>query len=296
MIEHKNAKALLVSLGITVISTGVYKATPHSIEKAKDKLNKLKADKNVIISDECLSEVNKVLSSLEKEFEKDNVTESFLDTLDRKREGYLTEDTNIESLNDELKCYHNSIIDFFSRNGESKGIRNIYESIRNKDYNESTILSPDLNISQNIYEEYVDGMVQFIKDLDKSVTESSNTNEFSKKLSTAKERDKMFVESLFGGENNSEMELTLEEAIQNLEILIDFMPKIDMIYERCNSLKESVTSESDLVNESLNMLYESIGNFCYNEVRNIIDTYYSINDLFTEKTIEIPSDSVFVPF
>ena len=296
MIEHKNAKALLVSLGITVISTGVYKATPHSIEKAKDKLNKLKADKNVIISDECLSEVNKVLSSLEKEFEKDNVTESFLDTLDRKREGYLTEDTNIESLNDELKCYHNSIIDFFSRNGESKGIRNIYESIRNKDYNESTILSPDLNISQKIYEEYVDGMVQFIKDLDKSVTESSNTNEFSKKLSTAKERDKMFVESLFGGENNSEMELTLEEAIQNLEILIDFMPKIDMIYERCNSLKESVTSESDLVNESLNMLYESIGNFCYNEVRNIIDTYYSINDLFTEKTIEIPSDSVFVPF
>ena len=44
------------------------------------------------------------------------------------------------------------------------------------------------------------------------------------------------------------------------------------------------------------MLYESIGNFCYNEVRNIMDTYYSINDIFISETVEIPQDITFIPF
>ena len=296
MTEYKNSKALLTMLGITVLGNGSYKATSHNINKAKEKLEKLSKDSNVTITDECLAETKTILKKLEKEFSDKNTNESFLDIIDSKRNGYVNETTCIETLTDELHNYRELIPEFFSKNGESKGIRSMYENMKNPEYESRTIISPDLNMSQKIYEEYVDGMVNFIKDLDRSVTENSNVEKFEEKLNLAKKNDKIFVESLFGGENNSDIELSLNEAVQNLEILVDFIPKLDNIYNRCTTLKESVSSDNELVKESLNMLYESISNFCYNEVKNIMDTYYSINDIFTEEKVTIPQDFAFVPF
>lgn len=296
MCEYKNSKALLTMLGITVLGIGLYKATSHAIKKAKEKLKKLEKDPNVTITDECLAETKTILNKLDKELDKGNVSENFIDTIDTTRNSYVNEETCINSLTDELHSYRNLIPEFFSKNGESRGIRKMYENVKNPVYSECTIISPDLNMSQNIYEEYVDGMVNFIRDLDRSVTENTGVEKFEEKLNTAKKNDKLFVESLFGGDNNSDIELTLEEAVQNLEILVDFIPKLDNIYNRCTELKESVSDENDLVKESLNMLYESIGNFCYNEVRSIMDTYYSINDIFISETVEIPQDIAFIPF
>jgi hypothetical protein len=296
MKEYKNSKALLTMLGITVLGNGSYKTTSHNVNKAKEKLKKLEKDSNVTITDECLAETKTVINKLEKEFSEKNINESFLDIIDNKRNNYVNENTCIETLVNELHDYRNLIPEFFSKNGESKGIRAMYENVKNPEYENRTIFSPDLNMSQKIYEEYVDGMVNFIKDLDKSVTENSNVEKFEEKLNLAKKNDKIFVESLFGGEHNSDIELSLNEAVQNLEILVDFIPKLDNIYDRCETLKESVSSNNELVKESLNMLYESISNFCYNEVKNVIDTYYSINDIFTEEKVDIPMDLVFVPF
>ena len=301
MAEYKNSKALLVALGISVIATGSYRATKHMIKKAKEKLSKLKSDKNVKITDECLAETNRVLNELEKKTSdsnnKENMSENFIDIIDGTRDHYVNiEETTLESFNDEINDYKRMIPDFFSKNGESKGIHMMYEKMKDSEFNDVKIVAPDLNLSQSFYEEYLDGMISFIQELNKNVTENTDITKFESSLVKAKENDKVFVESLFGGVNNSNTDLTLEEAATDLEILIDFIPKVEGIYDRCSVLKESVSSENPLVKESLSLMYESIGSFCYNQIRNIMDTYYSIMDVFTENVINIEGSENFIPF
>lgn len=210
---------------------------------------------------------------------------SFLEILDSQHEKFKTESVNIDSLINGIDFYESFIPDFFSKNGEANGIRAMYKGIRESLENEKTINAIDVNKSAEIYNEYMEGMIEFILDIS-NITFVEACDElkiFEEKFEKAKEKDCIFIESLYDGKLNEETEMVLSEAVSNIEFLIDFIPQLKTMKERCINLNESFKNktenqEIELVNKSLEMLYESVNNYCYSTVKNIVTTYYDIND------------------
>lgn len=194
--------------------------------------------------------------------------------------GFLT----LEVFEDEINEYKELIPDFFSRDGESKGIRTVYEKTKDPSRSELKLNAIDLQVAESTYNEYLEGMIQFIKDIDKCVTENTDYSEYEDKLNTAKCNDKLFIESIFGGKNNPEHEFTAEEVAKDLEILVDFIPKLDEVYKTCNKVEESVTSNNMLVLQSLSMMYESVSDFFCNEIKGAMNNYYKLYDAVNKDT------------
>lgn len=196
---------------------------------------------------------------------------TYLDIIDKVREKYSNTNT-VDALESELMEYKELIPEFFSKNGEAKGIRTMYEKLHDENYINRKIMCPDINMACIIYEEYNNGMVKFINDLNTS----EDLSELSVKLENAKDTDKVFIESIFGGNQNPEREMTLKEASGNLEVLIEFIPKLSNLADKYKTITESMNSDNETVKNGLSMLYESVGDYCYHTIRNVIDTYYSI--------------------
>jgi hypothetical protein len=214
-----------------------------------------------------------------------NNDKSFITKLAAIRESYNSKD--FITLEKELKAYKDIIPEFFSRNGEATGIRNLYEKINDTEYSNKVINSIDLNVTESIYDDYLNGMYTFIQDLNTAVVrESDNVDEYEEKLSTAKENDSVFIESIFGGNLNPSIESSVKEATDNLEVLINFIPKIDNFYNKSIILNESMNNGNKLVGDSIELICESVGNYTYNVIKNIMTTYYDIIESFEEKSKE----------
>jgi len=205
---------------------------------------------------------------------------TFIEKLTAIKESYNSKD--FDTLKNELNAYKEIIPTFFSRNGESSGIRSMYEKVNDPTYNKKNINVVDLNITESIYDDYLNGMYTFIQDLNTVVTTESASDAYDYKLKVAKENDPLFIESIFGGQLNEEVECSIKEAADNLEILINFIPKIDTFYNRSLILSESMKSDSPLVKDSIEMICESVSNYSYNIIKNVMNTYYSIMDTFNE--------------
>lgn len=210
---------------------------------------------------------------------------SFLESIDSHHENFKTESKNIESLIKDIEFYESFIPNFFSCNGEAKGIKVMYESIRQNLDNEKTVTCIDVNKSSHIYNEYIEGMMTFIKDIDHLViTENCDEiNSYKEKFEKAKDKDSIFIESLYDGRLNEKIDMPLSEAVSNIEFLIDFISQLKTIKENCSSLYEIVINnkqetKKELLNESVNMLFESVDNYCYSTIKNIINIYSNIDD------------------
>lgn len=228
---------------------------------------------------------------------------SFLEKLNEKHNN-LNSNISIDSLVDNMKFYESFIPEFFSKNGESDGIKSVYSAIKENMVNEKSIISSDITKSGYIYKEYMEGMISFINDISNTVmTESVNDlNTYKEKFEKAKEKDSLFIDSLYNGKLNEQLEMPLSEAVCNIEYLIDFIPELTIMKNQCVDLNESFNDikESDkksLINNSLNMLYESVDNFCYSTIKNIITTYSNIYDkLFNESSNDKEEEIVFKLF
>lgn len=224
----------------------------------------------------------------------------FLSILDDNFNDFKKENITIERLNDEISYFESFIPDFFSKNGEADGIRKVYSGIRENLNSENTINCMDINRASKIYNEYMEGMVTFINDIKNVdiVTESNELTDYSEKFSNVKANSNIFIESLFNGGYCPYEDTVLSEAVANIECLIEFIPELSTIKNICNSLGESVTEctqpeKTELLKNSIDLLYESVCDYCYSTIRNIVSTYYDINSsLFEESTTET-TDEVF---
>ena len=92
---------------------------------------------------------------------------TFLENFTEKYESFKLKEPTIDNLIDELSYYESSIPEFFSKNGEATGIRNMYSGIHEMMENgiDKTIKCVDINKSNAIYVEYMDGMIKFINDI-----------------------------------------------------------------------------------------------------------------------------------
>ena len=184
----------------------------------------------------------------------------------------------------EISFIESVIPEFFSNRGEADSIKNMYKEIR--EAKESPLFDKkipyiDINRGSHIYTEYVDGMIEFINDIH-NINESATMNSFEDKFMTAREKDEIFVNSLYGGNLNKAVETDLTEATSNIEFLIDFIPELKVIREKCDKVYSDSLSDSDesakgkLIKESSDMLFESVTNYCYNTVCHIFECYDDI--------------------
>lgn len=203
--------------------------------------------------------------------------------------------SSYETVISEATYFTDSIKNFFSNNGEAAGIKSMYESIKEDMISDSpkVISCVDINIGSSMYKEYVEGMVKFIDDFKNAIMENK-ADELSKlkeQLSVAKNNDSIFVESIYGGQLNSIKETRLDDAICNIEYLIEFNDDISNMINECTAIHESFESiddseDKDSLIEAANLLYESIDNFSFKTLNNIFKTYCSINDSLSSPVAE----------
>lgn len=221
---------------------------------------------------------------------------SFLNVIEKRHLANSEAEKSINLLIDQIDMYEASIPEFFSVTGEAEGIKKMYKEIEKSLggnlTEEKSIFCADITNNHKVYMEYVDGMMKFIYDINNIVVNESTSEElekFSSKFESAKKNDSLFIESLFTGELSKPSVKPLSEAVSNIEFLIEFVPSLNKIKNDCIVLSESVIDDSnatkkELINHSLEMLYESVDNYSYNVLKNIVECYYNINDvLFNEE-------------
>lgn len=208
------------------------------------------------------------------------------------------EQSSLNRLNSEVSFLSQFIPRFFSENGEATAIRNMYSLIEKEP--ERRILCSDVYSISSIYKEYIRGMIAFISDVNQSDSNNiSSIESFREKFVRAKENDSKFINALYDGKIGEKKEVPLQEAVTNIEYLIDLIPYMKSIDEKCkrienNKLVSTNKAKLDLVNECTNLLYDSIRNYCFITTREILDTFYGIQKVLNEN--EETENSKFVLF
>ena len=192
----------------------------------------------------------------------------------------------LESLNETLDFYESIIPEFFSKTGEAEGIRNLYTLIKENagNENERTVCVNDMIGCNQIYLEYVEGMEEFIKQLRNSDENIIISENYKDKLSTAKENRDSFIDSLYNGKIREQSEEVLSEAVTNIEFLIDFIPELKglktICAENANCTFESANElKNNLMDESLQLLYESVEKYSYETLKTVFETYLNIKEV-----------------
>lgn len=209
---------------------------------------------------------------------------TYIERVDKIKNKYNSKDFNTLKL--ELESYKELIPEFFSKNGEASGIRAMYEKLNDKEYEPVKINCIDLNIAESVYEDYLNGMYTFVQDMNTALVTESDCATYEEKLETAKNKDSEFIESLFGGVLNPVIESDTRESTSNLEVLINFIPKIDNFYNKTIILNESVSNDNSLINSSVEMICESVSNYTHNLIKHIMNTYYDIVESFNDEQSE----------
>lgn len=213
-----------------------------------------------------------------------------LESFNERHKEFLNNNNSVDTLIEEISYFERFIPEFFSKNGEGKGIRNMYSEIRSimESGNIKCINCIDINKSNHIYKEYLEGMLKFIDDISNvNIDNKDELKPFVEKFNTAKDKDSVFIESLYDGKLNDEKSMSLTEAVCNIEVLIDFIPTMKDIKSKCISVNESVNYidnniKKDLMKQCSVMLCESVNKFCYSTINAVINTYNSINNKINE--------------
>lgn len=209
------------------------------------------------------------------------INSELIDEFDEQYRQFRENNITFESFMDELSYYERYIPQFFSKKGEAPAIRKMYTDIKES---KNHVSVPIVETASAIYSDYLDGMVVFVNEVSKATSvQESAFDALHDKFEKARKNDSVFVESIYGGSLNQPVDMVLTEACQNIEYLIDFMPRIQTIKNQCQALYESadyITDEStkSLMNDSLGLLYESVSHYCYNTLRNVLITYEKIED------------------
>ena len=188
---------------------------------------------------------------------------------------------------DEMQKYKKMISTFFSVDVAAKDISWVYSLF---DDPRSVIFNPNkqvccysLSKALEIYKEYSNGMIDFVSDIIRSNPDSSAEilAKFNDSLTKAKEKDQSFVRSLFGGEYNLCENISIPNALTNIEFIIKFRNEIDNMNTRFIKLVQSLEGQqtiTPLTCEAIKLLKNSLTYFTYKMIKKCVDIFKNINN------------------
>jgi hypothetical protein len=200
------------------------------------------------------------------------------------------ENPTLESVKEEIACYESFIKNFFTKEGHGLEVKFIFNDKR--DNSEVRLESTDLSKVQEVYSEYIGGMMNFINDIVSAnvISESEEVSSLQEKFNRAKENDSQFIESLCT-KYVEKGDYLLTEASGNIAFLIDFIPEMNILLNYCESTASKVAGREDqLSKDSLSMVYESVSHYCNYVINESINVYESIDNILNGKPDEGPKE------
>lgn len=195
----------------------------------------------------------------------------------------------IMNIQEHIKSCKEFISNFFSKKEVGDGIKYFYKLIREKD-GLNTIKIVDLYYVANLYDEYNTGMLDFLNDVI-TLVNYNYQNETEKTrcedlLEKAKIKDRTFIDSIFGGENNPKKDVTITDAIKNIEFLVDYFGYLEHLSQKLNDLANTVETNQncELLLESFNLLRSSLLYYWYLLFNRSIITYIDIDTALNNKS------------
>ena len=198
-------------------------------------------------------------------------------------QNFLNKDCTLESVGTELLDYTKYIKNFYLEEG--KNLLNVLNDVKDSDIK---IESVDLVKVNEIYSEYIGGMMSFINEIVSAniVSESEEITSLQEKFNRAKENDSQFIESLsskYAGKDN----YLMVEACSNIAYMVDFIPEMKILLTYCENTENKVRGREDqLSKDSLSMIYESVSHYCNYVLNEVINVYESIENTYNGKPKE----------
>lgn len=184
------------------------------------------------------------------------------------------------------------IKDFFSsKDGEGDKIKKMYASVY--DYNpcRRRLDIQDMNNCFNTYMTYIDGMNVFIN---KSMADTTSEG-LCDTISGYMDKDKTFISSLFGdGTNAKSIEnITVQEALVNIEVLIDFIPKLEACTECIDKLLTQFNTGVNCDVDKQLMKFYLLSNIRYSSrlIKYVFDSFYQIVDVMSGHVISVKTEN-----
>ena len=194
----------------------------------------------------------------------------------------VPQDTDIIPLVIEtIKKFGDIIKKFFSSCDDDNCCGQCIHEVYNKlekdiDFRLIKISTLDLNIIIKHYNEYSVGMKLFIEQILKSNNYQDEKEKVDTALKNAILKDDLFINHIFSDENKCETRI--KDAIQNLEVLIDFIPDMETKISEIKDFESHYKDDSDidLWNQLMNLYLTSYVKFSYNLILNVFKIFSTI--------------------
>lgn len=189
----------------------------------------------------------------------------------------------------EFLVYQELIRSFFT--GKEDEIKSIYDSIKNNDYPYNKIQDIDIAYAENTYSQYLEGLMEFVNVTTKlKDTDTVPVDKVRDTINTVANKDKSMLSSLFGGDMNPVIDMSIDVAMKNIEVLInidgDFSKSIDgcnsvLVPLRLSGIPDTYHNE---IFDAVKILFESLRTYNFKCICTIFDTFEKIHDSIQTRT------------
>ena len=187
--------------------------------------------------------------------------------------------------------YQNIIPGFYKKSAEGNNIIKLYDDLSNPMKGNLSITIIDLNQKLFAYKDYISAMYDSIIQL---LSGTGDNTELRDYISVVKKKDQMYRDKLF---NESPITITVQEAMINLEAMIDLRDFIKSEVDKIDILKEQISAvktDEPIVPVLINTFMESNILFISDFVKKSIGTYYEIYGLVYNIPTETNNNTEYV--
>lgn len=202
-------------------------------------------------------------------------------------------ENELKSISTEVSTKFMTMIrDFFSSDGEGNLIKKLYASVNGYTTKPKKIDIQDINSSNSMYLNYLKGMDIFIFG-----NIQNNSSSMIDTITKYIDKDRSFIESLFNNGTNTKyiQGVTIQEALGNLEVLIDFIPRL----EKCEGYIERIVNQCVVCPDSSNnckqlmkMYLLSLVRFSTSVITGVFDSFYQIVNAINTPVVDLKKESV----
>lgn len=216
----------------------------------------------------------------------DEITNSY-NTFNESTTNNLNSSEFCQEMSNELTRYSEAIKNFFT--GKETEIKFIYKSIRENSFPYNKVKCYDINSAIHQYMEYYPGLVEFINKLiDLRDTDTVDPSSAQSTIAQVNNRDKEFICSIVNGDKNELEEVSINDAMKNVESLIEINNSLNdfkkMVESTCRIIDNNHCDKyQNEIKQGLRVFVTSIACFNSKVISEVANTYDKIHQSIQQR-------------
>ena len=188
---------------------------------------------------------------------------------------------------DVLDFYKEFVKSFFSKiDGEGKEIIALMSELNRFSTPIKKVTLVNVSDPYKTYFEYISGMKVFISN-EIAMIGNEDENAQIQKINDYKDRDVDFVSSLFVGKRKAEESVNLDDSMECLEVLVDYVYDQSKFNEIFSLFKHTMNENSPVLNDLIRFALGSISDFSYHLIHTVITNFQEIKSTANSKECAI---------